>query len=326
LNPAPHRAIWKNQGSVAFGKTLKETQIITDIGEHTDKSIRYAEKLDAWIALPEKDLFEMEYWELEQAKLKKSSNSPLFEGKIAIVTGAASGIGKATVEAFLHKGAVVAALDLKPEVEKMFGKNVLGIACDLTSESEVEAAIRKTVAAFGGLDILVSNAGYFPSSALLENLDSETWEKSLSVNLTSHRLLMKAAIPFLKHGIDPVIVMNASKNVAAPGPGAGAYSVAKAGQNQLGRLAALELGTYGIRVQIVHPNAVFDTGIWTEEVLKKRADSYGLSVEAYKANNVLRIEVQSADVAAAICAVAGTDFLKSTGLQITVDGGNERVI
>jgi NAD(P)-dependent dehydrogenase (short-subunit alcohol dehydrogenase family) len=157
-------------------------------------------------------------------------------------------------------------------------------------------------------------------------MSDSTWQASMDINLTSHQRLMKHCIPFLRHGIDPAIIFIASKNVPAPGPGAGAYSAAKAALTQLARVAAFELGKDGIRVNSIHPNAVFDTGVWTEDMLQGRARSYGMSVEEYKANNVLHTEVTSIDVAAMVCAMAGRTFAKTTGAQVPVDGGNERVI
>ena len=122
------------------------------------------------------------------------------------------------------------------------------------------------------------------------------------------------------------VVVIGSKNVPAPGPGAAAYSASKAALTQLARVAALEWGADGIRVNVVHPNAVFDTGIWTEEVLRSRAASYGLSLEEYRRNNVLRVEVTSRDVAELAAELCGPLFARTTGAQIPVDGGNERVI
>ena len=234
-----------------------------------------------------------------------------------LITGAASGIGKACVERLLAEGAHVVGLDIKDGVS---------IKCDVTKESEIKSAIESTVRRFGGLDIIVSNAGIFPPSMDIESMDPAVWEKSMQLNLTSHQRLMKAAIPYLSHGIDPTIIIIASKNVPAPGPGAGAYSVAKAGLTQLGRVAALELGAKGIRVNMIHPNQVFDTAIWTKEVLEKRAKHYGLSVEQYKTSNILHTEITSKDVANLVCAMAGSAFAKTTGAQIPIDGGNERVI
>jgi len=327
IDSAPRWAVWKEHGTLSFGTSLKAARIVSDIKDHTILAIRQAENLGGWTALPEKDLFEIEYWELEQAKLKKTGNSPVFQGKIALVTGAASGIGKSVTEALQVRGAVVAALDINPAVKELYKEEeIFGIACDLTSESNVKESVEAVIRKFGGLDIVVSNAGIFPSSSNIADIDSDEWNKSIAVNLTSHELLLKACVPFLSNGFEPAVVIVASKNVPAPGPGAAAYSVAKAGLTQLARVAALELGEAGIRVNVIHPNAVYDTNIWTPEVLKERADNYGISVEEYKTNNVLKTEISSWDVGELICTVAGPSFSKTTGAQIPIDGGNERVI
>ncbi len=327
LDAAPRWAVWKQHGTVAFGATLKEAGIISDINRHTVKAIRIAERLGGWRALPEKDLFEMEYWELEQAKLNKQKGAPEFQGKIALVTGAASGIGKACVEALLAHGAAVAALDVDPAIKGMYARDdVLEITCDVSDDAGLQRAVAMAVAHYGGLDILVSNAGVFTANENIENMDDDTWRLSMDVNLTSHQRLIKYSVPFLRHGIDPAIVIVASKNVPAPGPGAAAYSAAKAGLTQLARVAALELGRDAIRVNTIHPNAVFDTGVWTDEMLAGRARSYGMSIEDYKMNNVLHTNVTSVHVAAMVCAMAGDTFARTTGAQVPVDGGNERVI
>jgi rhamnose utilization protein RhaD (predicted bifunctional aldolase and dehydrogenase)/NAD(P)-dependent dehydrogenase (short-subunit alcohol dehydrogenase family) len=327
LDPAPRWGILPGVGALAFGPSINHLDIIHDIARHTRKAIYQSEQLGGWTALPEKDLFEMEYWELEQAKLKKGGTAKPMQGKVALVTGAASGIGKACVEELLSAGASVAALDIDPGISSMYkNDSVLGLHIDMTDGEGVSAGIEKVIRHFGGLDMLVSNAGIFPASARIEEMDPETWEKSLMLNLTSHQRLFTLAYPFLKLGIDPAVVVIGSKNVPAPGPGAGAYSVAKAGLAQLVRVAALEWGRYGIRVNAVHPNAVYDTAIWTEAVLKARAAHYGLSVEEYRANNVLKKEVTSKDVARLVTAMLGNTFSRVTGAQVPVDGGNERVI
>jgi NAD(P)-dependent dehydrogenase (short-subunit alcohol dehydrogenase family) len=179
---------------------------------------------------------------------------------------------------------------------------------------------------FGGLDILINNAGIFTSSQLIESMDQHIWQKSLDINLTAHEQILRYTITYLKLGIDPAVVFIGSKNVPAPGPGASAYSVAKAALTQLARVSALELAPYGIRVNVIHPNAVFDTGLWTDEVLENRARHYNMTVDEYKRNNLLKVEVTSKDVAALTCAMAGPAFAKTTGAQVPVDGGNERVI
>ncbi|OGX29760.1 MAG: short-chain dehydrogenase [Omnitrophica WOR_2 bacterium RIFCSPHIGHO2_01_FULL_52_10] len=327
LDPAPRWAVWPGCGTISFGATLAEAEAINDINEHTIDAILQAEKLGGWQALPEKDIFEVEYWELEQAKLNKSAGAPVFQGKIALVTGAASGIGKACVETLRAHGAVVAALDIDPAITKTFKQpEVIGIVCDVTKPRAIEKAVSAAVRRFGGLDILVSNAGIFPPSAAIVETDQNSWQKSLNINLNSHQILMKACIPYLELGVDPAVVVIASKNVPAPGPGASAYSVAKAGLTQLARVAALELASKNIRVNVVHPNQVFDTAIWTQKVLEARAKHYKMSVPEYKTSNLLKTEITSKDVASLVATMAGPVFGKTTGAQIPIDGGNERVI
>ena len=327
LDSAPRWAVWPGLGTVSFGVTVKEADIVADITDHTVDAILTAEQMGGWRALPEKDLFEVEYWELEQAKLKKKTVTPPLQGKIALVSGAASGIGKACVEKLRQQGAAVIALDINEDiVDSHQSKEVLGVVCDISNEDSITAALGAGINAFGGLDILVNNAGVFPVSEDIENLDANTWERSLKINLTGHQLMLKHCIPFLSRGIDPSVIMIASKNVLAPGPGVAAYSVAKAGFTQLARVAALELADRGIRVNIIHPDAVFDTGIWTDDVLRKRAEHYGMNVDQYKTKNLLHVEITSLDVAELVCAMAGPAFAKTTGAQVPIDGGNDRVI
>jgi rhamnose utilization protein RhaD (predicted bifunctional aldolase and dehydrogenase)/NAD(P)-dependent dehydrogenase (short-subunit alcohol dehydrogenase family) len=327
LDTAPRVGVWKNHGMLYFAPNAKRLGIAGDIANHTRRAVQWGEALGGWRALPEKDIFELEYWELEQAKLKSASHSPELEGKIAIVTGAASGIGRACVESLLERGACVAALDINPAIEDLFSNSaVTGIVCDVTNPVQLKAAVQQTVSQYGGVDILVSNAGFFPASSTLENLVDAVMEKSLQLNFSSHFQLLRECVPFLKAGISPSVVIIASKNVPAPGPGALAYSSAKAALTQMARIAALELGKYGIRVNAIHPNAVFDTGIWDEKTLLARAQAYGMTVEQYKTNNVLQREVTSHDVAELVAVLCGTSMSCTTGAQIPVDGGNERVI
>lgn len=327
LDAAPRWAVWPRHGTISFGPSYKDAQITTDIISHTIKAIQQAERLGGWRALPEKDIFDVEYWELEQAKLKKAGSGPKFQGKIALVTGAASGIGKACVEELNSLGACVVAVDISPKLKGLFNKKeILEIVCDLSKTEQIKSAVDQAVSCFGGLDMIVSNAGTFPSSETIDTMKEETWKKSLDINLTSHQNLLKMSIPYLKLGIDPTVIIVASKNVPAPGPGAGAYSVAKAGLTQLARVAALELASQGIRVNVIHPNQVFDTAIWTKDVLEKRAKHYGVSVEEYKKSNLLKTEITSKDVGRLVSVLAGEAFLKTTGAQIPIDGGNDRVI
>jgi rhamnose utilization protein RhaD (predicted bifunctional aldolase and dehydrogenase)/NAD(P)-dependent dehydrogenase (short-subunit alcohol dehydrogenase family) len=328
LDPAPRVILDHELGLLTVGKTAGETRIVEDIYRHTMEIIGRAEALESWQALPEKDIFEVEYWDLEQAKLRKAGSPPAFQGEVALITGAASGIGKACVAAFLARGAAVVGLDIAQVVTGVSESPAyLGVTCDITDEQAVAQALDEAVRRFGGLDMLVLNAGIFPASQKIAELPLSTWQKVMRVNLDANLTLLREAHPLLvlapKGGR---VVINASKNVPAPGPGAAAYSAAKAALTQLGRVAALEWGGDNIRVNILHPNAVFDTGIWTPEVLAKRASSYGLSVEAYKTNNVLRQEVTSHDVARLAAELCSESFSRTTGAQIPVDGGNERVI
>jgi rhamnose utilization protein RhaD (predicted bifunctional aldolase and dehydrogenase)/NAD(P)-dependent dehydrogenase (short-subunit alcohol dehydrogenase family) len=327
LDAAPRWAVWPGQGTLLFGVTVKDTAIIRDITRHTMNAVYSAEQLGGWQALGEKDLFEVEYWSLEQEKLKLGGKPKPMQGQVALVSGAAGGIGKACVERLLAEGAVVAALDINPKITEMYNrKDVLGICCDVTDGEQLRSAVEQTVLQFGGMDLLVLNAGIFPPGQSIAEMDEVLWNKSIAINLTSQQRLLQLCVPFLAKGIDAAVVIVASKNVPAPGPGAAAYSVAKAGLTQLGRVAAMELGASGIRVNMVHPNAVYDTGIWTEEVLQSRAAHYGLSVEAYKANNILQTAIRSEDVAEVVVTMLGKAFAKTTGVQVPVDGGNDRVV
>lgn len=175
--------------------------------------------------------------------------------------------------------------------------------------------------------MLVVAAGVFPQSQPLAELELGTWRRTMGVNVDSAALLLSRAHPLLAcaPGGGRVVVV-ASKNVVAPGKGAAAYSASKAALTQLSRVAALEWAGDGIRVNLVHPDAVFDTGLWTPELLATRAAHYGMSVEEYKRRNLLGTEVTSAAVGRLVRAMADETFACTTGAQVPVDGGNERVI
>ncbi len=327
LDAAPRWGVWPGRGTLVFGRNAKELRIVRDIISHTTDAITMANGLDGWTPLGEKDIFNVEYWELEQAKLKKQGAPAALTGKVAIVTGAASGIGRACVETLRAAGAAVTALDIDKRIEDAFeDKGILPVVCDANDTRAVAAAAKDTVHHFGGVDIVVSGVGIFPESQTIAHGSADNWDRAIATNLTSHKDLLQICTPYLVHGIDPAVVFVGSKNVRAPGRGAAAYSVSKAGLTQLARVAALELGENGIRVNVVHPNNVFDTALWTDDVLKERAKHYGVSVEEYRKNNLLGVEVSAQDVAAMVLAMVGPAFAKTTGAQVPVDGGNDRVV
>jgi len=325
LDAAPRWAVWPGRGIVTFGRTAKDARIVADIAAHTIVAIQWSESLGGWCALPEKELFDVEYWELEQAKLAKAGAGRPFDGKVALVTGASSGIGRAVASELAAQGAAVVTADVAPMPRPIAGAAV-HVVCDLTDATVPQAVVARAVREFGGLDVVVSNVGMFPPSKRIDALDDDSWQRTFDLNVTSHQRMLTAAAPLLRHGMDPAVVVVGSKNVPAPGPEQAAYSSSKAALTQLARVAALELAADGIRVNVVHPNAVFDTGIWTDEVLRARAAAYGKNVEQYKRSNLLGVEVTSRTVAAAIVALASPSFACTTGAQIPIDGGNERVI
>jgi rhamnose utilization protein RhaD (predicted bifunctional aldolase and dehydrogenase)/NAD(P)-dependent dehydrogenase (short-subunit alcohol dehydrogenase family) len=328
LDPAPRVLLDPQLGVCTLGRSAREAAIVHDIYSHTMDIQLRAARLGGYQALSPKDIFDVEYWDLEQAKLKKGGKPPLFAGEVVLVTGAASGIGKACVESFLARGAAVIGLDIEPAIAALHHRpDFIGLVCDVTDESRLEQAIEQGVRAFGGLDMLVLNAGLFPPGTRIESLAMAEWQKVMRVNLDANLALLREAHALLKlapHSGRVVVI--GSKNVPAPGPGAAAYSASKAALQQLARVAALEWAGDGIRLNSLNPDAVFDTGIWTEEVLTARAAHYGLSIEQYKRKNLLKTEITSHDVAELAAELCGPLFAKTTGAQIPVDGGNDRVI
>ncbi len=328
LDPGPRVVLDPELGVCTAGRTARDARVVADIYRHTMDVIERAERLERYQALSAEDIFDVEYWDLEQAKLRRGGEPPPFAGEVALVTGAASGIGKACTEALLARGAAVAGCDLSASVCALReDPGFLGLTCDVTRPEQMHDALERTVRAFGGLDMVILNAGVFPATHAIASMPVEEWRAAMAVNAEANLLLMQATHPLLK--LSPRggrVVIIGSKNVPAPGPGAAAYSASKAALNQLARIAALEWGRDRIRVNVVHPNAVFDTAIWTEEVLASRAAQYGLTAEEYRRKNVLGVEVTSRHVAELAAEMCGPLFSRTTGAQLPVDGGNERVI
>jgi rhamnose utilization protein RhaD (predicted bifunctional aldolase and dehydrogenase)/NAD(P)-dependent dehydrogenase (short-subunit alcohol dehydrogenase family) len=329
LDPAPRIVLDRELGMLAIGRTAKDSRIAADIYHHTIPVLERAEDhLGGYRALPADDLFDMEYWALEQAKLQRAGAPAELTGQVAIVTGAASGIGRACAEALLARGACVTGIDLSDRVESTFtGEAWLGCTADVTDPAAQSAALAACVERFGGVDVAVIGAGIFPASTAVASFEPGEWRSVMAVNLDAAADLLAALHPLLvRSPVDARVVVIGSKNVPAPGRGAAAYSASKAALTQLSRVAALEWAGDGIRVNVVHPDAVFDTGLWTEALVAERAARYGLTVDEYKRRNLLGAEITAKDVAALVAALCGSAFRVTTGAQIPIDGGNERVV
>jgi len=329
LDPAPRVVLDPELGMLTAGADVKRARIVADIYRHTMRVIsRSQDRLGGYVALPEGDLFDVEYWDLEQAKLRRSGPPPEMAGQVAVVTGAASGIGRGCAAELLSRGAAVVGIDLDDAVINTFdSESWLGIAADITDGDSIDRALGATVDRFGGIDIVVLSAGIFGRSQSIADIETDEWAKVMRVNLDANASIMSKVHRYL--ALAPAggsVAVIASKNVPAPGPGAGAYSASKAALTQLARVAALEWAPDGIRVNCVHPDAVFDTGLWTDDTLTQRADHYGLTVDDYKRRNLLSTEITSATVGRLVAELCSDTFRATTGAQIPIDGGNERVI
>ena len=223
LDPAPRIVLGPELGMIAVGRTAKDAAIAEEVYRHTMEIILRATALESYQALPAADIFEVEYWDLEQAKLRRQGAPPPFAGEVALVTGAASGIGKACVEALLARGAAVVGLDINPAIAETGGRpDLLGIVCDVSDEAAIGRALDQAVARFGGLDMLVLNAGIFPPSQRIAALPLADWDRTLRVNLDANLVLLREAHPLLTlapRGGRVAII--GSKNVPAPGSGRG---------------------------------------------------------------------------------------------------------
>ena len=328
LDPAPRVILDKELGMLSVGPDLAAQDAAGDIYLQIINVIEQAEGLGGYAALPPRDIFNLEYWELEQAKLDRVRDDGEFTGEVAVVTGAASGIGRGCALELLDRGAAVIGLDIDPRVVEMTDNSAfLGVPCDLTSMEATSTALDSGVTRFGGVDMLVASAGLFPESSPISAHDPTAWRLAMSVNVDGLVQLLSLMHPLLLQapGGGRVVVIG-SKNVAAPGPGASAYSASKTAANQIARVAALEWADDGIRVNSVHPDAVFDTALWTAELLAERADRYGMTIDEYKRRNLMSIEITSAAVARVVATMLGDVFQPITGAHVPIDGGNERVI
>jgi rhamnulose-1-phosphate aldolase/alcohol dehydrogenase len=333
LEPMPRVILAPGIGMWTAGKDARGARIVRDIYRHTMRIVEDAEAAGGYATLDDHDSFHAEYWPLELYKLTLLPKPKELAGRIALVTGAASGIGRAIAERFAEEGAHVVVTDVnEPDdvaraiVEKNGLRRAVAVKLDVTSEDDVNAAFDAAVLAYGGVDIVVSNAG-ISSFGRLESLDVSDWDRSFAVNARGHFLVARAAMRvMIAQGIGGSIVFNASKNVTAPGKEFGAYSVSKAAEAQLCRIVALEGGEHGIRANMVNPDAIFGASrFWSDEMREMRANAYGIEAsklpDFYRKRTLLDVEVTADDVAEAALFLAGPRSAKTTGAMLPVDGG-----
>ena len=322
LEPHPCVAWIEGVGIVGIGKDASAASAAADIAEQTVEVMSQGEAAGGFRPIGPDDLFDMEYWSLEQAKLSKAAAKP-FAGQVVAVTGGAGAIGLATAKAFAREGAAIALIDFNPEACKAaaasIGSNCLAVVADLTAKGAADQAVAEIVERFGGLDILVSNAGAAIQGMLLD-LDEDTLRSSFGLNFFSHLAMAKAAARvFASQGHSGQMLFNVSKQAVNPGKGFGAYGLPKAATFFLVRQLALELGGSGVRVNGVNADRI-RSGLLTDDFIKSRAEARGVSASDYMAGNLLKAEVEAHHVADAFVALARSE--RTTAHVITVDGGN----
>jgi NAD(P)-dependent dehydrogenase (short-subunit alcohol dehydrogenase family) len=334
-DPYPRVVLLPGLGMFTSGKDARTAGIVADIYHHTAWVIRAASALGPYTSLSPQDAFNVEFWPLELYKLQTAPAEKELARRVALVTGAASGIGRAVARRLAREGAHVVVTDLDAEGARRVAEAIapdagparpLGVPMDVTSEDSVETAVAAAVEAYGGLDVVVSNAG-IAHAAAIDRMALADWERSFAVNATGHFLVTRAALRVMKaQGLGGSLVFVATKNVMSPGKDFAAYSASKAAEAQLAKVAALEGGPHGIRVNLVNPDAVFrDSGLWSPEVRHERARAQGIAVEEieefYRKRNLLGVSVVPEDVAEAVLFLASDRAAKTTGCTVTVDGG-----
>jgi rhamnose utilization protein RhaD (predicted bifunctional aldolase and dehydrogenase)/NAD(P)-dependent dehydrogenase (short-subunit alcohol dehydrogenase family) len=322
LDPLPRVVLVPGLGLFGLGRTAHAASVNADIAESTASAILDAQSVGTFESITERDVFNIEYWEMEQAKMKKVRHD-VFAGKVALVTGAASGIGLATAKAFRQRGAELVIVDLNPEALERasaeLGGGVLSIACDVTDRNAVKRAFDAVCRRFGGLDILVSNVGVALQGRIGDVAD-EVLRRSFELNFFSHQSIAQQAVRIMKlQGTGGVLLFNVSKQAVNPGPDFGPYGLPKAATMFLVRQYALDHGRDGIRANGINADRI-RTGLLTDEMIKTRSKARGLSEREYMAGNLLQVEVTAEDVAEAF--VHQALETKTTGSIVTVDGGN----
>jgi len=313
LDPVPRVVLVPGVGLFGVGNTSKDAKIAADLAETTVEVIADAERLGTYQCIPEPDIFDIEYWSLEQAKLSAATEKPLAR-RIAVVTGGASGIGAATASAFAKEGAEVVVLDRDVSTVKGFA-----ITCDVTKPAEVRAAFDKIAATYGGVDIVVSNAGA-AWQGKIGDVDDATLRQSFELNFWAHQSVAQNAVRIMRaQGLGGCLLFNASKQAVNPGVDFGPYGLPKAATLFLSRQYALDHGADGIRSNAVNADRI-RSGLLTDQMIAQRSKARGLSEADYMGGNLLGLEVTADDVAQAFVSLAKAP--KTTGAVITVDGGN----
>ncbi|MBI3029123.1 MAG: bifunctional rhamnulose-1-phosphate aldolase/short-chain dehydrogenase [Candidatus Rokubacteria bacterium] len=335
LDPFPRVILVPGLGMFTTGKDKRTALIVDDIYHHTIDVLASASSIGRYVSLTPKDAFDVEYWPLELYKLTREPPEKELARRVALVTGGASGIGKAVARRLAQEGGHVVVADLDEGGAKKVADEIvtaggtaraLGLRMDVTSEASVQQGFEAATLAYGGLDIVVSNAG-IAVSAPLDAMVLSDWERSFAVNATGHFLVAREALRLLKaQGLGGAFVFVATKNVMSPGKDFGAYSASKAAEAQLAKIVALEGGAHGIRANIVNPDAVFqDSRLWSEDVRRERARAQGITVEQleefYRKRNILGASILPEDVAEAVLFLASDRSAKTTGCTLTVDGG-----
>ena len=335
LDPNPRVILLPGVGMWTTGKDAQAALITGDIYHHTINVIGSAQANSEFTSLTAQDAYDAEYWPLELYKLTLAPSEKELARKVALVTGAASGIGRAIALRLAAEGAHVVVTDVDAEGAKEVSEAInaanglnrsVSVVMDVGSEESVARAFEETRLAYGGLDILVSNAGIAPVGAI-DELALSDWQRSLDINTTGHFLVAAEAVRLMKEqGSGGSLVFIGTKNVPAPGADFGAYSVSKAAEVQLARVLALETGQHGIRVNVVNPDAIFQgSKLWSEEVRQERASAHGVSVDDlehfYHQRTLLKTQVRAEDVAETVLFLASERSSRTTGAMIPVDGG-----
>ena len=322
LDPMPRLSLVPGLGMFGHGRTLKDAKIASDVGEAWIEAVRGAEAIGDFRPLAKSDLFELEYWSLEQAKLAGNKPKPL-TGQVMLVTGGAGAIGAATAKMFAANGAHVVVVDLDEarakEVAKAAGNASIGVGADVTRPADVRAAFDAAVATYGGVDIVVSNAGAAFEGAIGE-IDDALLRKSFELNFFSHQSVAQNAVRiFREQGTGGCLLFNTSKQAINPGPKFGAYGLPKAATLFLSRQYALDYGSIGVRSNAVNADRI-RSGLLTDAMIASRSTARGLSEKDYMSGNLLGLEVTADHVAQAFLHHALAE--RTTADVTTVDGGN----